>query len=145
MQLDEQALRRPGFSEGHRVQLGDGGTWTFPLPILRFFPTIADSGQVAIAAQRGHDDRYQQLRDELIETDKDDHFNLMRIQVELAGTLLLKNYSLESKHLGRLLAVIPNNEANDQMWSDLAPVVLAQEPQSFPVGQMLPDSERHRN
>lgn len=134
MQLDEQSLRRPEFSEGHRVRLGDGGTWVFPLPILRFFPTIGSNGQVAIAAQRGHDDRYQQLRDELIETDKDDHYNLMRIQVELAGTLLLKNYSLEGKHLARLLPVIPDNPDNDQMWSDLAPVVLAQEPQSFPDG-----------
>ena len=135
--LDEKALRRPGFTEGHRVMLADGQEWTFPRPMVRFFPAKA-AEKVVMGAEYGHDAEYETLRDELIEVDATDVYNATRLQVQIAGLLLLANYDLDNKQLRALLPLIPDDDANDAMWGDLIPVIMANPPKPSPVGSELP-------
>lgn len=128
--LDEITLRRKGFREGYKVILGDGQEWTFPRPVLRFFPARADDGGIVLAADRTHDRRYQELRDELVETDRDDHYNAMRVQVLIAAHLLASNYDLDTSAFRTLLPVVENDPENDAMWGRLSDVLLANPPKA---------------
>lgn len=136
--LDEPSLRRPAFRDGYRIELADGQAWTFPAPQLRFFPARAADGRVSIASLYAYDDRYLELREELVAVDRDDAWNAMRLQVEIAGTQLLANYDLSSRDLARLLPVIPDSAENDALWDRLVPVILAQEPRTFRDGSAAP-------
>ena len=135
--LDEVALRKPGFREGYRVKLGDGQEWSFPRPLLHFFPAITDDGDVVLAAQHTHDRRYRELRDELVETDGEDRYNQMRIQVCIAAHLLLANYDLDSRTLRELLPVVEDDAANDEMWGGLIEVILARPPKPSADGSAV--------
>lgn len=136
--LDEKALRRESFTEGHKVTLADGQEWTFPKPILRFFPARTEDGRTIMGAEHGYDQAYEGLRDELIEVASVDVYNSTRIQVEIAGLLLLRNYDLSNKHLRTLLPLIPDDDANDEMWANLVPVIMANPPKPTPVGSEPP-------
>ena len=135
--FDEQALRRPEFTEGYRVTLGDGQEWTFPKPTLRFFPRKAADGSIGMGGGFGHDAEYQALRDELIETDDENGYDLMRIQVSIAALLLLKNYDLTNDHLSMLLPLVPGDDANEEMWSNLMPVMMASPPKPLADGSAV--------
>lgn len=132
--LRETELRKPNFRDGYWIRLGDGQEWAFPRPILRFFPARADDGSLALAADHTHDRLYQELRDELIAVDEDDHYNAMRVQVLIAGHLLSMNYDLDTAALRRLLPVIEDDPENDAMWGALIDVILANPPKPSPVG-----------
>jgi hypothetical protein len=44
--LDEQALRRPEFTEGVAITLSDGQAWTFPVPAFGdFYPRRGPDGR----------------------------------------------------------------------------------------------------
>jgi len=130
-------MRREGFREGYRVRLGDGQEWSFPRPLLHFFPAITDGGEVVLAAQHTHDRRYRELRDELVEVPEEDRYNQMRIQVCIAAHLLMMNYDLDSKALRELLPVVEDDAGNDAMWGDLVGVILASPPKPSADGSAV--------
>ena len=134
MQLDEQTLRKPTFTEGARVRLADGQLWTFPKPTVMFYPFRQPDGSIAVAWRLGHGIDHA----EALERHEDlagDDFQATRIgiRLELAAKLLLRNYDLDNRALRRLITL--DETTDPELWPDLINVLYAAETTPAPVEQ----------
>ena len=60
--LDEQSLRRPEFTEGRKVTLGDGQEWVFPQPHAILYPVFGPDRKISLGFGYSYGYEYRGLR-----------------------------------------------------------------------------------
>jgi hypothetical protein len=126
--LDEVSLRRPGFVEGTRVVLGDGQSWSFPLPRLYLFPARAADGSWDVGSGRTHGPAFDELVDRLLACDPDDLYGRLAIQFQMAASLLVQNYILSDDAMRILLAVDTEDPDCADRWARINDALLGRPP-----------------
>lgn len=126
--LDEQALRRPDFSEGPRIILGDGHAWAFPRPWLRLYPVRGRDGNLTVGGGLGFGAEYDDLVDRLVECDPGDTTGRLGLQFQMAAALLCRNYSLNDRDLRRLLVIDLADPECEPRWRRINEVLLGAAP-----------------
>lgn len=126
--LDERALRKPEFTEGEWLKLGDGQSWCLPKPTLREFrPTFSADGGAKFdgMALKTFGDGHLTRLDDLMETDP----GVEQIEkiASLGAILIRRNYSITDEQLGSLLTYVigPDGDLTDEcqaMWQALVNV-----------------------
>jgi hypothetical protein len=109
--LDERDFRRQDFSGGVPIVLADGQSWYFAEPLVRFVPSEGDVGfevYLYLPDDKAFNEcylRYTELtwmpRDEIAKNT--DEF--ITLELELAKTMLLRNYELPLWVMKRILQV----------------------------------------
>jgi hypothetical protein len=125
---DEPTLRRPGFTEGPRIVLGDGQAWAFPRPRLRLYPVRAADGRLTVGGGMGYNSDYADLVDQLVDCDPGDTTARLALQFQMAASLLELNYTLGDRDLRRLLAVDLADPACESRWTQINQVLLGRSP-----------------
>ncbi|WP_020467731.1 hypothetical protein [Singulisphaera acidiphila] len=129
--LDEKFLRKPEFTAGSTVKLGDGQLWTFPKPYLRMSLARNVDGKLSPVAEYTYGSDYADALDSWIETE-DSHERLGKMLV-LAGNLLLQNYDLDERSLRRLISI--DEHTDPEMWPAINEVLLGRSsPKASAVG-----------
>lgn len=120
--LDEQALRRPTFSEGSKIKLADSQDWTFPPSRVRFRPRlVGDKIEVGGGASFGpeFDDRLDVLFG-VVDAEPTER---LRVEFEVVVRLLQANYDLTVPQIADLIEMEPGNPASDDRWDQIRNVV----------------------
>lgn len=134
--LDEAALRRPEFTEGEPIVLGDGQEWSFPRPILEVYPTPGDDGVYRFEGVRrrifGPD--FERKLEAFAATAGKSYRDQLGALVQVAVDLLGRNYDLKPEDYGVMLPWRPRDDANDAMWGSIAEVVGGFAPKADAVG-----------
>ena len=138
--LDERALRRPGFTEGPRIVLGDGQAWAFPRPRLRLYPVRAADGRLTVGGGMGYGSDYADLVDQLVDCDPGDTTARLALQFQMAASLLERNYTLSDRDLRRLLAIDLADPACEPRWAQINQVLLGRPPKPSADGSATPSS-----
>lgn len=117
--LDETAHRRPDFVPGEPVKLADGQEWQLRRPLVSFEPYDSDEGfRVCLSLE--DDDTFQEMldtREAAFDKDKADWADsLIGIEIAIAKRLLLANYDLDSKAVGRLIKLAYTPESNPRAY-----------------------------
>jgi hypothetical protein len=136
--LDERALRRPGFSEGPRIVLGDGQGWTLPRPWLRLYPVRASDGGFTLGGGLGYGADFDDLVDRLVDCEPDDIPARLALQFQMAACLLCRNYDLADRDLRRLLAIDLADPACEDRWARINQVLLGRPPKPSADGSATP-------
>jgi hypothetical protein len=131
--LDERALRKPGFSDGHKVALADGQEWTFPKPRIRFRPRIGPDGRVEVGGGPSFGPEYDGQLDVLFGVTEAEPFERLRVKFEVAVRLLRGNYELTDDQVGELLVMEPGDPASDERWEELTRVLMGIAPKPSPA------------
>lgn len=117
--LSEIALRRPAFTDGHKLVLGDGQEWTFPKAILRWHPAPTPAGGFEPKKSPPYGPEFQaKLRELMDSTEETDDAESRRIELRmvLAAELLSRNYDLDEDALAALLPLDYEVDGNFEMW-----------------------------
>ena len=130
--LDEKALRKPGFTEGHKIALADGQEWTFPRPRIRLKPKIVD-GRVEVGGGPSFGPEYDDQLDALFGAVEVDPVERLRVKFEMAVRLLSANYELEPENFAELIVLEPGEPASDERWEQLSNVLLGIAPKPLPA------------
>ena len=130
--LDEKALRKSSFSEGHKIVLADGQEWTFPRPRIRLKPKIVD-GKVEIGGGVSFGPEYDDQLDILFGAVEVDPVELLRVKFEMAVRLLSANYDLKPEDYAELIVLEPGEPASDERWEQLSNVLLGIAPKHSPA------------
>ncbi|MGO9463083.1 MAG: hypothetical protein ACLQIB_04390 [Isosphaeraceae bacterium] len=130
--LDEKALRKPGFTEGHKIALADGQEWTFPRPRIRLKPKIVD-GRVEVGGGPSFGPEYDDQLDALFGAVEGDPVERVRVKFEMAVRLLSANYELEPENFAELIVLEPGEPASDERWEQLSNVLLGIAPKPLPA------------
>jgi len=136
--LDEASLRRPEFSDGHRVILGDGQAWTLPRPWLRLYPVRDANGQISVGGGVGFGTEFEALVDELTAGDPDDLTGRLAIQFRMAALLLTRNYHLTDRDLRELLVVDASDPNCRERWAEINQVLMGRPPKPSADGSATP-------
>lgn len=140
----ESECRRPEFTEGYKVTLGDGQEWTFPKPVLRLLPVRKEAGGFGLETAPPFGPDYQAELTRYVDLaveDEDSAFESMCLRVSLAATLLTRNYDLSDEEIQGLLYVEGGaSEAAREMWSEVDAVVMGRAPKPSAVGSESPSS-----
>lgn len=139
--LDERSLRKPGFSEGTAVVLGNGQSWTFPRPWLRLYPVRSPAGELTVGGGLGFDHEVDDLADALVaeaSSSSEDPLRRLEIQFRMAAGLLGRNYDLTDLHLRRLLAVDLDDPESQERWARINEVLLGRVPKPLADGSAGP-------
>jgi hypothetical protein len=130
--LDEQALRKPGFTEGYKVALADGQEWTFPRPRIRLKPKIVD-GKVEIGGGPSFGPEYDDQLDVLFGAAEVDPVERLRVKFEMAVRLLAANYDLKPEDCAELIVLEPGEPASEERWEQLSNVLSGIAPKPSPA------------
>jgi hypothetical protein len=130
--LDEKALRKPGFSEGHKVTLADGQEWTFPKPRMRFRPKIVD-GRVDVDGGPSFGPEFDVSLDVLFGVVDVEPIERLRVKFEMAVRLLGANYDLMPEDFASLIVLEPDDPASDERWEQLSRVIMGLAPKPSPA------------
>ena len=136
--LDEWALRRPGFTEGTRIVLGDGQLWTFPRPWLRLYPVRAEDGQLTVGGGMGFGALHDDLVDQLVDCEPGDTMGRLTLQFQMASALLAHNYELSDRNLRSLLAIDLADPECESRWQQINQVLLNSPPKHSADGSATP-------
>ena len=136
--LDETSLRRPEFSDGRRVILGDGQAWTLPRPWLRLYPVRDPNGEITVGGGVGFGAAFEALMDDLTASDPDDATARLAIQFRMAALLLTRNYHLTDRDLGELLVVDASDPACRERWAEINQVLMGRPPKRSADGFATP-------
>jgi hypothetical protein len=136
--LDERSMRRADFTEGPRIELGDGQEWTFPRPWLRLYPVRAPGGSLTVGGGLGYGADHDDLVDRLIDCDLNDTPSRLALQFEMAAHLLGRNYTLADRDLRRLLAIDLADPACENRWTKINQVLLGRPPKASADGSATP-------
>jgi hypothetical protein len=118
--LDEASLRKPGFTEGARVTLADGGEWVLPKPRPVFFPTASPGEGIGLAVRFSYGLEYDPYFEEAFgPRDDGDFADEVEAKMRLAALLLLANYDLDDGRLADLLTLRAGSEGSLAMWAAL--------------------------
>lgn len=125
--LDEKALRKPGFSEGTPVVLGDGQEWTLPKPDPVIYPGMGADGRISAFVRLSYGREHDDVFDAAFAPgpDADDEAVIMA-QIHLAAMLLMDNYELPGGALAELLTVRPDQPESLAWWEAFKEAVVAQ-------------------
>jgi hypothetical protein len=135
---DETGARRPDFSDGPKVTLGDGQVWTLPRPWLRLYPHRDADGRIGVGGGLSFGPEYEALIDELTDCDPDDQAARLSIQFRLAALLLLRNYDLTDRDLRRLLVVDADDADCRDRWARLNQALTGRLPKPSADGSAAP-------
>lgn len=130
MPLDEVALRKPEFTEGIRVTLGDGQEWAIPEYTYDFFPDYDENGRIFANGRTSYGpDLDADLNVWLgsVEVEPIERVNAM---MRVAGGLLLKNYDLQLADLQVLLRKNNSDEKACDVWKGLCQAVMGIAPKA---------------
>lgn len=134
----EPECRRPEFTEGCKVKLGDGQEWTFPRPILRVVPTRDESGGFSLRQAPPFGPEYQADLERYLNHDHADDgsfYEGLEIRAGLAVKLLLRNYDLSDAEIQELIYLEPNPSPECiEMWSGIEGAVVGRAPKPSTVG-----------
>lgn len=136
--LDERALRRPGFTEGPGIVLGDGQEWVFPQPWLRLYPVRGPEGGLTLGGGLGYGADFDDLVDRLVDCDADDISARLSLQFQMAAGLLCRNYDLADRDLRRLLAIDLADPDCEERWGRINQVLLGRPPKRSADGSATP-------
>jgi len=131
--LDEKALRKPTFIDGHKVTLADGQAWTFPRPRIRLRPKIGVDGRVDIGGGPSFGPEYDDQLDVLFGAVDAEPVERLRVKFEVAVRLLRSNYDLTDRDVGELIVLEPGDAASDERWEQLSDVLLGSAPKPSPA------------
>lgn len=124
--INESERRRLTFRDGPKVKLADGQGWTFPPPVTTVvFPVRDENGSFA-AGGRGcygpaHEDRLDEMYS--LGNDQESNYKRMSIRLDLAARLLLENYDLTDREVGRLLRFDFADEDSRASWDEVLDVI----------------------
>lgn len=135
---DERALRRPEFSQGPEVTLGDGGRWHFPVPTLRLYPVRGVDGRIAVGGGDSFGAEYEAMMDELAECDPEDATARLTIQFRMAALLLNRNYDLSDGDLRELLVIDVEDEGCRDRWGEINRAMTGRAPKVSADGSAAP-------
>ena len=124
MPLDEKALRKPEFTEGVRVTLGDGQEWTLPEYSYSFYPEYDDSGRIVAGGRTSYGADADADLDAWLGSAEVAPLDRIAAQMRVASNLLLRNYSLGIADLQVLLRKNNAEDASRAMWEALTRAVL---------------------
>ncbi len=130
--LDEAALRKPGFSDGHKVTLADGQEWTLPRPKMRFKPKIVD-GRVEVGGGATFGPEYDESMEILFGVVEVEPVERLRVKFELAVRLLRANYELTDDDVSALIVLEPDDPASDDRWEQLTRAIMGVAPKPSPA------------
>jgi len=130
--LDEKSLRKPGFTEGHKLKLADGQEWTFPRPRIRLKPKIVD-GKVEIGGGPSFGPEYDEQLDILFGAVEVDPVERLRVKFDMAVRLLAANYNLKPEDYAELIILEPGEPTSDERWEQLSNVLLGNAPKPLPA------------
>ena len=130
--LDEKALRKPGFSDGHRVVLADGQEWTLPKPRIRFKPRVVD-GRVEIGGGPSFGPEFDDKLDILFGVAEAEPAERLRVKFEVAVRLLATNYDLTPANYADLIVLEPGDPASDERWEQLCDAIMGIAPKPSPA------------
>lgn len=136
--IDEPSLRKPEFTEGPKIELGDGQKWTFPLPWLRLYPVRSPDGSLTVGGGLGYGADFDDLVDRLVECDPDDTTSRLTVQFQMAAELLGRNYNLTDRQLRRLLAIDLADPCCEGRWARINQVLLGRPPKPLADGSATP-------
>jgi hypothetical protein len=126
--LDEKSLRRPEFSDGYAVKLCDGQEWVFPKPKMRFIPRVKPDGSVDIGGKTSFGPESDKLLEAMFGIGTTDGYEILRAKFEMAVRLLMANYNLKPEDFPELIAYDPEDDADNQLWDELSPVLMGRAP-----------------
>ncbi len=132
MALDEQSLRKPGFSEGYKVTLADGQEWTLPKPRIRFKPRLVD-GRVEVGGGPSFGPEFDDKFDILFGVTQADPVERLRVKFEVAVGLLGTNYNLEPEDFSELIVLEPDDPVSDERWEQLCNAIMGIAPKRSPA------------
>ena len=135
---DERSTRRPDFTPGPAVVLGDGRTWTLPRPTLRLFPVRDAEGRIAVGGGPSFGAEYESLMDELAGCDPDDASARLTIQFRMAVLLLTRNYDLTDRDLRELLVVDADDPECRERWGAINQAMTGRVPKPSAGGSAGP-------
>jgi len=130
--LDEQVLRKPGFTDGRKVRLADGQEWVFPRPRIRLKPKVVD-GKVEIGGGPSFGPEYDEQLDVLFGAVEVDPVERLRVKFEMAVRLLSANYDLKPEEYAELIVLEPGEPASEECWEQLSEVLLGVAPKRLPA------------
>ncbi len=136
--LDEPSLRRPGFSPGREVILGDGNAWRLPTPTIRLFPVRGENGRIEVGGGASFGAEYEALMDELAECDPADVTARLAIQFRLAALLLCRNYDLSDRNLRELLVIDADDDECRERWQAINTAMTGRAPKPSADGSVAP-------
>lgn len=136
--LDQHLLRRPGFSPGPEVILGDGERWSFPIPTLRLFPIRDEEGRIAVGGGPSFGAEYEALMDELVDCNPEDTTARLTIQFRMACLLLTQNYELTDRDLRDLLLIDAHDPECCERWRAINQVMTGRAPKPSADGSAAP-------
>jgi hypothetical protein len=130
---DEQAVRKPEFTEGIKIILADGKAWHFPKPQAIGFIFVRVDGKTKLKRGFGWGEPYEKLVDAYVvsTTVSEEAVALF----DLALYLLERNYAITFDDLRHLLHKARSDEpeetraANEAMWRTISDVALGNSPQ----------------
>jgi hypothetical protein len=128
--LDEKALRKPEFTEGSKVVLGDGQEWTLPDYTYCFFPDYDESGRIVANGHTSYGPDADADLDVWLGSAEVEPIARINAQMRVVSNLLLKNYDLKITDLQILLR---KNNADDnlrEMWAAVTRAVLGISPKA---------------
>jgi len=135
---DERTSRRPGFSAGPEVVLGDGQAWTLPRPTLRLYPVRDAEGRIAVGGGPSFGAEYEALMDELAACDPDDASARLTVQFRMAVLLLTRNYDLADRDLRELLVVDADDPECRERWGAINRAMTGRAPKPSAGGSAGP-------
>lgn len=134
----ESECRRPEFTEGCKVKLGDGQEWTFPKPVLRLVPVRREAGGFEMRGTPPFGPDYQAKLDRYVDSDADTEDAAVEsfcLRVELAVDLLSRNYVLTDEDVQDLFYIASGGtEETTEMWKEIENAVLGRAPKPSAVG-----------
>ncbi len=130
--LDENALRKPGFTAGRQVLMADGQYWTLPKPKLRFAPRVSAAG-VEVWGGASFGPESDALLDVLYGVEPAPSLERLRVKFEVAVRLLSANYDLKPQDFAQLLVLEPGNPESEARWDQLGEAVTGSPPKPSPA------------
>jgi hypothetical protein len=118
MSLDETALRRPTWRDGHKITLADGQEWTIPKPRLRLRPRF-ENGKVVGVRDVEYAPEDDSLVDTLFGAADAEADAWVAARWELLARLLRANYDLSDDALAELLVIDPEDASGSDRWSEI--------------------------
>ncbi len=125
--LSERELRRPTFSEGSWVELGDGQQWCIPKSKIRFKPRLVD-GKIELGGGPTFGPEFDETMDVLFGVSEADGAEVARAKFEIACKLLLANYDIPFDDLADLVAWEPDDQGSDDRWDAMASTIMGLPP-----------------
>jgi hypothetical protein len=132
MNLDEAALRRPTWRDGHRITLSDGQEWTIPKPRLRLRPRF-EGGRVVGTRDVEYAPEDDGLVDTLFGAGDAEPDAWIQARWELLARLLRANYDLSDLELAELVAIDPDDADGQERWTEITRALRGLGPKPSPA------------